>query len=244
MNPMSEQDFQDYVRQANWFMRGLMDENRKAFALDSYHRFDWDQWRGELVFSSGGTPKVVARIQLAGSLGSKSNAWTWAWSNSAYLASVRQASLKAKQFGDERAIIRLIQPRWGAKESDAWEMTAVTAKLSDAKGAYKCPGADGFTFMIFTDIRAVTDRKRIFGATGCTHVLSEERPILLVSREQNGDLLALCGGDDDTPESMMDVSLAQLLDLDPALGPLSDLPDGWAAMRESADDDWVRSQAE
>ena len=97
MNPMSEQDFQDYVRQANWFMRGLMDENRKVFQLDSFHRFDWDPWRGELVFSSGGTPKVVAKIQVAGTLGAKSNAWTWAWSNSSLLASVRQASLKAKQ---------------------------------------------------------------------------------------------------------------------------------------------------
>ena len=244
MNPMSEQEVQDYVRQANWFMRGQMDENRKAFQLDSFLRYDWDQWRGELVFSSGGTPKVVAKIQVVGTLGAKSNAWVWSWSNSTYLAAIRQATLKAKAFGDERAIIRLIQPRWAAKEQDAWEMTAVTAKLNDAKGAYKCAGQDGSTFMIFTDIRAVTDRKRIFGATGCTHVLSEERPILLVSREQNGDVLALCGGEDDSPESMMDVSLAQLLGLDPTLSALADMPDGWAAMRESADDDWVRSKAE
>ncbi len=244
MNPMSEQEFQDVLRQANWFMRGLMDENRKAFSLDSYHRFDWDPWRGELVFSSGGTPKVVAKIQVVGTLGAKSNAWVWSWSNPGTLAAVRQAALKTKAFGEERGIIRLIQPRWAAKEQDAWEMTAMTAKLNDAKGAYKCPIQDGFAFMIFSDIRAVSDRKRIFGATGCTHVLSEERPILLVSRELNGDVLALCGGDDDSPESMMDVSLAQLLDLDSTLSALADMPDGWAAMRESADDDWVRSKAE
>src|SRR6185295_12391871 len=135
MNPMSEQEFQDYLRQANWFMRGQIDENRKAFQLDSYHRFDWDQWRGELVFSSAGTPKVVGKIQLVGSHSTKSNAWMWAWANTSYLASIRQAVLRAKEFGTERGIIRLIQPRWAAKESDAWEMTAMTSKLAEAKGA-------------------------------------------------------------------------------------------------------------
>jgi hypothetical protein len=244
MNPMSEQEFQDVLRQANWAMRGQNEENRKALQLDSYHRYDWDQWRGELVFSSGGTPKVVAKIQIVGTLGAKSNAWIWAWANPGYLAAVRQAVLLTKQFGEERAITRLFTPKWAAKESDAWEMTALTCKLADAKGAYKISGQDSFTFVIFTELRAVSDRKRIFGATGCTHVLSEERPILLVSREPNGDVLALCGGDDDSPESMMDVSLAQLLDLDSTLSLLADMPDGWAAMRESADDDWVRSKAE
>lgn len=244
MNPMSEQEFQDALRQANWQMRAQIEQNQKDFKLDSYHRFDWDPWRGELVFSSGGTPKVVAKIQVAGLHSPKAGSWQWAWANAGLLDSVRQASLKPRRFGEERGIIRLISPKWAAQEKDAWEMTAITAKLADAKGAYKIPGADAATFVIFTDLRAVSDRKRIFGATGCTHVLSEERPILLVSRELNGDVLALCGGDDDSPESMMEVSLAQLLDLDSTLSPLADMPDGWAALRESVDDDWVRSKAE
>ncbi|HZE98868.1 MAG TPA: hypothetical protein VE981_17805 [Planctomycetota bacterium] len=244
MNPMSEQEFQDHLRQANWAMRGQIDENRKAFQLESYHRFDWDQWRGELVFSSGGTPKVVARIQIVGNHSTKSNVWVWAWANSSYLSSVKQAALKAQQFGSERGIIRLIQPRWAAKESDAWEMTAMTGKLVEAKGAYKCPSPDGFTYMAFTDIRAVSDRKRLFGAQACAHVAEEDKPILLLSREMNGEVLALCGGENDTADALHDVPLAQLLDLDPTLALLADMPDGWAAMRESPDHDWVRSKAE
>ncbi len=243
MNPMSEQEFQDTLRQANWRMREQIEQNKKAFQLDSYHRFDWDQWRGELIFSSGGTPKVVAKFQIVGTLSAK-GLWHWAWANPGFIDSVRQSVLKMKQFGEEQGITRLFTPKWGARESDAWEMTAMTCRLADAKGAYKIPGEERSTFMIFTDIRAVTDRKRILGASGCTHVLSEERPILLISREQNGDVLALCGGDDDSPEAMMDVTLAQLLDLDSTLSLLADMPDGWAALRESPDHDWVRSKSE
>jgi len=244
MNPMSELEFQDFLRQSTWFMRGQMDENQKAFQLDSYRRFDWDQWRGELVFSSGGTPKVVARIQIVGSLSTKSNAWAWAWANPGYLASIRKAVLRAKEFGTERGVLRLIQAKWAAKESDAWEMTAVTAKLSEAKGAYRCPSQDGFTYMIFTDIRAVSDRKRVFGAQTCSHVLEEHQPILVVSRELDGEVLAVCGGENDSASTTRVLPLDRLLDLDPALAQLADLPDGWVALRESSDDDWIRSKAE
>jgi hypothetical protein len=243
MSPMSEQEFQDTLRQSNWQMRAQIDQNLKDHKLDSYHRFDWHQWRGELVFSSGGTPKVVANIQIVGTLSPK-GLWTWAWANPGYLASVRQAALKTKLFGEAQGITRLFTPKWGARETDAWEMTAMTNKLADGKGAYKIPGKDAATFMIFIDLRAVSDRKRIFGATACAHVAEEDKPILLVSREANGEVLALCGGENDTPDALHDVPLDQLLELDPTLSLLADMPDGWAALRESPDDDWVRSKAE
>lgn len=242
MTPMSEGEFKGFLQQANWFMRGLMDENQKALQIDTYQRFDWNQWRGELVFSTGGTPKVVARIQIVGFHSAKSKAWGWAWANPSYLASVRQAVLRAREFGTERAILRLIQPKWEATESDAWAMTALTARLSEAKGAYRCPSQDGFVYMTFSEIRAVSDRTRIFGARTCSHVLEGDRPILLVSRELDGEVLAVCGGENDTAATTRDLPLDRLLDLDPTLTPLADMPDGWAALRESPEQDWTRTQ--
>lgn len=243
-NPMSEEEFSSLIQQANWFLRKLMEENQRTFQLDSYKRFDWNEWRGELVFTSEGTPKVVARIQLVGSHATRSKTWAWAWANSAGLPSVRQAVLKVKEFGTERVSLRLIQPRWSATESDAWGMTALTAQLNDAKGAFRVPSTDGFAYMIFTDIRSVSDRKRLFGARTCSHVLEEGLPILLVSRERDGEVLAVCGGEGDGAATARDLSLDQLLNLDSTLAALADLPDGWVALRESPDHEWVRSKAE
>lgn len=244
MSAMTEQEVQDYIRQANWFMRGQIEENRKNFQLDSLPRFEWDQWRRELVFSVGGDPKVVGQIQIAGNHSPKAGSWTWAWANNGLLEPIRRASLKAREFGNEKGIIRLIQPKWAAKESDAWEMTAVVSKLIDAKGAFRCPSPDGFTYMVFTDLRTVTNRKRIFGVQACSHILEQDQPILLVSREADGETLAMCGGENDGPATTKSVAMQKLLDLDPTLSLLADLPDGWVALRESADDDWVRSKAE
>jgi hypothetical protein len=57
-------------------------------------------------------------------------------------------------------------------------------------------------------------------------------------------VLAVCGGEDDTPETMKDLTLDRLLGLDDGLTSLADLPDGWVALRESTDQDWARSKPE
>lgn len=244
MNPMSENEFQDFLRQSKWSMRSLMDQNEKDFQLSTYPRFDWDPWRGELAFSTAGVPKVVARIQVVGSLSLKTNSWYWGWANHDLPDPLRRSVLRAKEFGTDHGVLRLIQPRWAAKDGDAWEMTAVTFRLSEAKGAFRSPNPDGFIYMVFTDIRAVSDRKRIFGARTCSHVLEEDRPILLVSRELDGEVLAVCGSEEDTPATTRDIPLNRLINLDSTLADLADMMDGWVAMRESPDDPWVRSQAQ
>jgi hypothetical protein len=241
---MSDKDVEDFLRQANWFLRAQMEQNQKDFNLASFSRFDWHQWRGELVFSSGGIPKVVARIQVTGTLSTKAKTWFWSWANAGIFDAVRNSARKTRDFGIEHGVLRLMQPRWAAQDKDAWDMTAATAKLTEAKGAFRCPSPDGFTYMVFTDIRAVDDRPRVFGAKTCSHVLDEDRSILLVSREQDGEVLALCGGDDDTAETMRDIPLDKLIDFDPSLIELADMPDGWVAVRESSGDAWARSKNE
>src|SRR6185436_5526452 len=101
---------------------------------------------------------------VAGTVSTKANSWFWAWANSGLVDAVRQASKKTREFGIERGILRVIQPRWAAKEKDGWEMTAVTAKVTEAKGAFRCPVQDGHAYLVITDIRTVSDRERIFGA--------------------------------------------------------------------------------
>lgn len=242
MNPMSDQEIQEFRQSSNWTMRERMDRVQKEFRLDAYKQFAWDPWRGEIVFANGGVPGVVARIQVAGVLAGKKNpVWTWAWAKPDLLAPVKQAALRVRQFGEERGILSLIQAKWPAQEADAWQMTAVTCRLVDAAGAFKCPGADASTFLVLTDIRGVTDRKRVFGAQTCSHVLDEGRPILLLSREADGEVLALCGGEDDSPAAFRALPLDKLLGLDSSLLDLADMPDGWAAVRESDFQDWARS---
>lgn len=244
MNPMSEGEQLELRQSSNWEMRELMEKNRKEFGLDALPQFAWSPWRGELVWAVGGVPKVLARIQVAGILSARNRTWTWAWALQGLVDPVKQASLRVRELGEQRTVLWFSQPRWTATEQDAWQMTAITCKLSGGKGGFKCPTPEGAAFLVLTDLRSVSDRRRVFGAQACSHVLDDGRPILLVWRETEGDVLAFCGADDDTASSTRSLSLDQLLALDPSLDALADMPDGWGAFRESPDAEWVRSKSE
>jgi hypothetical protein len=244
MNAMSQQEVTDLKQSSNWILKERMERARKEFGLDAAPQFAWHPWRGELVFSNQGAPKVVARIQVVGSLGVKGNVWTWGWARPDLLPSIRQGALRVRQYGEEHGVPFLIQPKWPAVEADGTQMMAIACKLLDAQGGVKCPGPEGTTFLVFTELRSAVDRKRVFGARACAHVLEQGRPILLLSRETDGEVLAVCGGEDDTPESTRSIPLDRLLNLDGSLADLADMPDGWAAFREAPDQEWARSKAD
>jgi hypothetical protein len=72
------------------------------------------------------------------------------------------------------------------------------------------------------------------------HVLDRSRPILLVTHdEDDGMWQVLCGTTAEAADCRL-VSLHSLVEQDPSLADLADLPLGWCAWRESADSPWMR----
>jgi hypothetical protein len=244
MSRMSEERFEEFLRQSNRYLRAAIERTKVDFNLGSYERYDWDQWRGELVFSSQGVPKVVAEIQFVGSISKQSNTWLWAWANPSLLEPLYRSMLRVREFGIEHGLDKLTKEKWKAEEPDGWEMTAIAARILEAKGAYRSPDGDGFSFMVFTDLREVTGRDRDFVTFSCIHVLVEGRPVLYVHKELDGDVQALCGGSTHRAEDGRVVDLGDLLDQDATLEELADLPRGWVAEREKPGASWKRSQAQ
>lgn len=75
----------------------------------------------------------------------------------------------------------------------------------------------------------------------CSHVFNDTRPILLVSRA-GGDWQCLCGGEHQAGEAPNVVGLNHLLERDPTLRQLEDLPNEWEAERASVRDPWIRTR--
>jgi hypothetical protein len=242
MAKMSEEQFEAFLRQCNNYLRTCIDQSEKEFRLSTYERFDWDQWRGELVFSNGGIPMVVAQIQFVGTISTQSNTWLWAWANRSYLEPLRWSSSSVRDFGKENGLTKLTTANWAAEEVDGWEMTAIAARLTEARGAYRSPRENGFTFMIFTDLRGVTDRDAVFATFSCSHVVEKKLPVLYVHKESNGDVQLLCGGVHKSVKTGRVINLGDLLDWDDTLNELADLPLGWIAQRDAPGKPWKRSQ--
>jgi hypothetical protein len=75
----------------------------------------------------------------------------------------------------------------------------------------------------------------------CDHIFDRSRPILLISRPE-GDWCFLCGEDHaDDPSNYKVVGIGHVLDSDPSLQELGDLPADWEAERQSVDQKWIRA---
>jgi len=123
------------------------------YEIGKHKRWDWDQDTGELIFSNKGVPAVVASIEFVGSISTMSNTWLWSWANFGLTENVRSLITKVRDFGKEKGYPRLTTPKWSAEEADGWEMTTMAAYVLDARGLYRTPGDNGFTFLAITDIR-------------------------------------------------------------------------------------------
>jgi uncharacterized protein DUF6882 len=145
--------FERLVKDGVSYLESRQAELHERFRLGEYERYDWNQETAELVFSTGGRPIVVARIQFVGSVSTRSGTWLWSWANSSYLEGVRASLRAVRQHGGDRHFLKLASAYWEASEEDGWEMTAVSAFLLRALGAYRSPDEHGFTFMLLTDVR-------------------------------------------------------------------------------------------
>ena len=79
--------------------------------------------------------------------------------------------------------------------------------------------------------------------TTTRQVMEEGWPILLVTHdaeEPRGWRFVNGHGDTDHHSSGIPVHVEHVIERDPSVGELADLPAGWQAWRESEDADWVR----
>ena len=77
----------------------------------------------------------------------------------------------------------------------------------------------------------------------CTHVYTDERPVLYVTRP-DGDWCFLCGGDDhaDDASSFRVVGLGHIVKRDPSLANVLDLAPNEEAERTAVTEGWSRTR--
>jgi hypothetical protein len=125
----------------------------ETFQLGSHKRWDWDQDKAQLVFSNDGVAALLCDIAFVGSVSTKSNTWLWSWANFSLSAAVRASMGKVREFGEERDFPKLIIPKWPAEEVDGWEMSSAAVEVLGARGVYRTPSQNGFTFLAILNVR-------------------------------------------------------------------------------------------
>lgn len=161
---MNDKMYREFVHDSIDQLVELNNSCKARFGISSYTRWDCHQNSRQLVFSSEGVPRVIAQIQIVGSYSHKARSWMWAWANESIIPPLTRSACKVREFGERQGVARLAKECWRATESDGWEMTAITAVLTDAKGAYRCPmDQRGILFVVFESIALATRTARSSG---------------------------------------------------------------------------------
>lgn len=75
-------------------------------------------------------------------------------------------------------------------------------------------------------------------------VVKESFPVLMVVHYEEDDSWAFTCGTTNKSEDLMVVGMGEVVNLDPSLYSIADLPPGWSATRESVNSEWVRTKDE
>jgi hypothetical protein len=115
-------------------------------------RWDFSQDNGELVFTF--TDMVVRTpAQIIGSFDSQEGSWMWAWANSSLTDSLKQDSVRVREYGEQHHIRRLTTGTWAAEEADGWRMAALANRLCESNGVYRGPAGTAFVFFTFGQVQ-------------------------------------------------------------------------------------------
>lgn len=153
LNDNAQATWRSFVEERQRELRLKQEELSGRYSMGLHKRWDWDQERGEIIFSNDGIAALIAKVTFVGSVSSKSATWLWSWANKHVLEVARDRIIKVRDLGEKRDFPHWVVPRWAATEVDGWQMAAVAAHVLGADGAYRTPGDTGFTFMTLSEVR-------------------------------------------------------------------------------------------
>jgi hypothetical protein len=160
---MNSDDFSRFRHESAHELMRLNDVCAKSFRISFWPRWDYDLARGTLTFSKDDFPRVIASILVVGTSSNSAGTWLWSWANGYLPDNVSEPLKKVREFGLAENLRNLTEPYATDDEQFCWDMTAIAARLMDAKGAYRCPSDNGYIYLIFTDIAYADWPKQIPG---------------------------------------------------------------------------------
>jgi hypothetical protein len=116
---------------------------------------DWaaDLEAGTLTFTFADGTKATAPIQVIGTYNSRDGTFLWGWDHPSVPDELRLHSELARKWGVENAQPKYTARKVSCSEEEAWEFTAVAARLAKANGAYRGPSGTTFVFMTFGQVQ-------------------------------------------------------------------------------------------
>jgi hypothetical protein len=155
---MTPDQFSQFRHEAVHALMRLNESCEEQFRISSFPRWDYDFEQEILTFSQDGVPKVIASIQVVGTTSKAGGTWLWGWANKNLPPNVVKAVAKVRAFGEAENLGELANASAPDDEYLGWGMTAIAAQVLGSKGAYRCPGNDGYVYLVYTDLNFASEK--------------------------------------------------------------------------------------
>jgi hypothetical protein len=148
---MTSEEFENYKDDCLEDISALQDDFIKLYDIESYENWYYNNDIGAFDFKSDDGRILYFKHVHVGSYSTKANTWKWAWDNKNVPKHVSRPLQKVKSFGQTNNCDELTTGLINGNEYTGWAMTAISAKLLNAIGAYRVPQENLFIYFIFTN---------------------------------------------------------------------------------------------
>lgn len=145
-------DPNSFVRQCVEGLRAQTSAHDATWHLGDAARWDADQDTRKIRFLFDDGTIAEADFQIVGSYNSLDGTFLWGWDHPSVDEPLRVHARLAKDFGEKHGLSKYTNRMVQCTEDEAWEFTAVAARLGNANGAYRGPAGTTFVFMTFGEI--------------------------------------------------------------------------------------------
>lgn len=144
-------DYDSFANECIVKLTALQKQLSDEFDINGYANWFYNQATGLLTFSTGATELNFKFFQV-GSFSHKSGTWMWSWHNEITSGNAKETTTQVKDFGTVHNFAKLTEGCFPSDEFEAWEFTAIAAKLTNAIGAYRPVNDEGLKiFLVITE---------------------------------------------------------------------------------------------
>lgn len=151
---------QDYIKQSYLGLQDQQAINDRLWHMSEADHWNIDLKKGEIEFSFADGHRVRAPFQIIGGYNAASGQFLWGWDFPGVPESLTRDARLARAWGQESNLERWTTRKISCTENEAWEFTAVAARLSGATGTYRVPSPAQGPILFITFGTITIDRPR------------------------------------------------------------------------------------
>jgi hypothetical protein len=118
-----------------------------------------DQNNGQLLLTFEDGTFALAPAQIIGTYHHQDSSFMWAWNHPSVLPALQKNAMTVKAFGKKQGAKELTKSRFSCSEQRAWELTALSMRLNNSKGAYRIAVKPGTSlFLNFGEVQVAQEK--------------------------------------------------------------------------------------